>query len=75
MDFPQEWEKIDEIGEGGQGKVYRVIHRSMGHYSVDISIIHAIKDMASINSGEEHRKREFEQFKKISFCFSKEKNR
>jgi len=47
MDYSQKWESIDEIGEGGQGKVFLVISRSMGHYSVDISIIQSIKEIAS----------------------------
>jgi len=44
MDYSEKWEILGEmIGEGGQGKVYCVIPRSMGHYSVDINMIHANK--------------------------------
>ena len=75
MDYSEKWEIRGEmIGEGGQGKVYRVIPRSMGYYSVDTSIIHAIKEIASQSSGKEHRELQFEQFKKNLFLlFEREK--
>ncbi len=75
MDFSEEWEIRGEmIGEGGQGKVYRVIPRSMGHYSVDVNMIRAIKELGNQFGGDDHRKQEFEQFKKNLFLlFEREK--
>ena len=74
MDYSEKWEVGEMIGEGGQGKVYRVIPRSMGHYSVDTSIIQAIKEIASPQRDKDYREMQFEQFKKNLFKLFERQN-
>lgn len=73
VDYSKKWEiRGKMIGEGGQAKVYRVIPKSMGH-SVDVNMIHAIKELGNQFNGDDHRKQEFEQFKKNLFLLFERK--
>lgn len=63
MEYSEKWETVEELGQGGQGKVYRVIPKSMGYYSVDKNLIHAIKEIGNPNVSDEHREQQFKQFR------------
>jgi serine/threonine protein kinase len=73
MDFKEKWEIIDTLGEGGQGKVFRVIPKSMGD-PVDRSIIHAIQEMANQNYDYAHRRQAYTEFQKNILTFLERKN-
>ena len=77
MDYSEKWEIRGEmIGEGGQGKVYRVIPKYLGHYAVDTNIASAIKNIGGqIRGGVEYRDEQFELFRKNLFLlFEREKS-
>ncbi|NIR50756.1 protein kinase [candidate division KSB1 bacterium] len=73
MDYNEKWEIIDELGEGGQGKVYRVIPKSMG-YPIDMNIIHTVKEIGNPNSGDDYRRQKYELFRKSLFTLLEREN-
>lgn len=64
MDFQEKWEILGDIlGEGGQGKVFRVISKSMGD-QVDRNIFYTITEMASQGIDDDHKRQIFKMFHK-----------
>lgn len=63
MDYSEKWDILELLGEGGQGKVYRVIPKSMSE-QLDMKIINAIKEIGNPHAQEGHRKQEYEVFRK-----------
>lgn len=57
MDFRDRWQIAGEIGEGGQGKVYRVIPRHMGD-AIDNAISESILKISTPTLPAENRKTE-----------------
>jgi len=63
MGYSEKWEVLGLIDGGGQGKVYRVIPKSMSH-QLDMSIIHAIKVIADPKADDTTKHHEYREFKK-----------
>ena len=63
MDYKKEWEEVEYIGQGGQGKVYCVIPTSMGSL-IDLSIINTMKEIARRDVDDKYRKEQYEVFRK-----------
>lgn len=73
MDYSERWEIIRELGEGGQGKVYSVIPKSLGK-SVDWEIIRAIEKISNTHASDDHRREQYQIFKKNLFKLFEREN-
>jgi len=66
MDYQYRWEIIEELGEGGQGKVYRVLDTKKFNIDKQIRpfIQRSIQTLGSSMQAEETKKESFKSFRK-----------
>ena len=65
MDYKDRWHIIDELGEGGQGKVYRVLDKSKFKVEQDIfpEVVKSIRNLTKISDDQKNRKAFFESLR------------
>ncbi|MDA2927403.1 hypothetical protein MYX78_09245 [Acidobacteria bacterium AH-259-G07] len=68
MDYNERWEKIEKLGEGGQGEVYKVLDKSKFNLDEMLSVI---RTGVSRTQYEEKQREEFGAFRQTILDFSR----
>lgn len=75
MDFREKWEIVNEIGEGGQGKVFRVVDKSrFGIDSLSGKAIHSLRELSRGPLTNDKIKLQFENYKNVIIDIQKTDN-
>jgi len=61
MDYSEKWKTIETLGEGGQGKVYRVLNMEI-NASVTNRLISSLRNLVTAVSNRETRQRNYDEF-------------
>jgi len=68
MDYNERWEKIEKLGEGGQGEVYKVLDKSK--FKVD-EMLSIISTGVSRTDSKEKQRKQFGAFRQTTLDFSR----
>jgi serine/threonine protein kinase len=68
MDFQKRWKKLELLGKGGQGEVYRVL--DLGKFDLD-AMFRTVRDAITSTQTREKQQEQFERFRNVILDFGR----